>query len=258
MDEEDAGPGPGEYTVPSAVAARTAISTVRSIPGMKFGTSIARPSVRQMATGGPGPGANFRLERPGVSSDSRRPNVPVYSLRPKTDAGGPLERAMRAKSMPGPAAYSAGDDPKLRRSPAVSMSFRHSDAEAAKRALGPAPGQYNVGGGLGSQVLSTKRTSGGVSFGKAKRSAGARATSEVGPGEYAAAESVGKQLLSSRPTAPRVVMAPRREPHSASDRFRAGPGSYTLRGGTGSQVLSTIRTAPAARMSGRTKFGSYM
>jgi hypothetical protein len=112
---------------------------------------------------------------------------------------------------------------------------------------------------IGKQALSTKPTKGSVHFGSGKRPALYRGeVTQVGPADYKVQESVGKQLLSTKRTAAHAVIGVRREAKPALNADRAGPGSYKLPGGTGKQVLSTIRTAPAARMSGRTKFGSYM
>lgn len=242
---------------PALAHGRSVLSTVRSVPGSKFGTAPARPLAPSRDVGTPGPGANFRLGSPGLSADSRRPNTPSFTLRPRQSHGGPLHSSRDAMQRPGPGAYSCLDDPGRPKAPSVSMGMRLRSSLEERAARGPAPGQYEVSDGFGAQVLSTRKSCARSPFGRSKRDQRRIDSDGAGPADYKVAESIGRQALSTRPSAPTAVLCPRRALFEGG-RLGAGPGAYKLQVATGRQALSTAKTAPSATMSGRTKFRSYM
>lgn len=123
----------------------------------------------------------------------------------------------------------------------------------------PAPGTYNISGGLGKQVISTRSSARSASFGVGSRPPAQVADKHgctAAPGEYALRDSMGSQALSTKPSARAATIRSRRQQPTKPASNRTGPGCYAVQQAMGKQVSSRHRSGPAASLSGRTKFGS--
>ena len=245
---------------------------------------------------GPGEYPGACLSSIGKQNLSRHKSQVTYSFglpenrsRNRT-RGDPLERQIKyTSSLPGPGQYmgaltpSVGPQVDSRRPASARFSFGTASRDAgsplrnyatrphlskngdtAPTRPGAGPGAYKPLEGLGTQVLSPRRTAASYSFGP---SAGAswkslrfrdkkRDSSLPGPGQYKRNDgAIGPQIYTRTRTQPAFGFGtgrryPRPKTSLPGYRPNPGPGQYSLGGSFGEQVFSKFRTV------GASKFGS--
>lgn len=227
-----------------------------------FGTG-SRPPLN-VPTAGPGPGAYVIKTTMAKCMESHIPSPNQFSLRGRVKFGDPNEKSMNKTSSnePGPGQYDLtgkflnGENP--RKSGFPKGQFKDKNSQ------GPGPGSYKPLESMGKQVVSTKKTSEFVAFGKDARKGMASTNDVPGPGQYRPSPAAcDHQVTSNKPSCGSIKFGTGYKKSKNNDtKFdfsepSPGPGSYTLPGGIATKAKgSPFRDSPAATISGRTSFGS--